>query len=90
MKFEFKCPKCGKGPALDLHERDGLLCGCDPHDHPDSEKALHGETLQNPCRNANCDNCGWGGTFPKAPKGLLPWEKKALAAGWTPPTTGKS
>jgi hypothetical protein len=97
MKFEFKCPKCsapphehGKGGREKCmnsgsKECEGLICDCDPTDMPRSEEPDHGTTLENPCTEANCYHCGWGGTHPKAPKGLQAWEKKALEAGWTPP-----
>jgi hypothetical protein len=97
MKFEWKCPRCsasahkhGKGGAdCCINGQDeqceGLICDCDPEQCPDSELEAHGTTLDNRCTEANCYHCGWGGTVPKAPKGLQGWEKKALEAGWTPP-----
>jgi len=82
------CPKCkaqanehGKGSC---EGRDyfclGFICECEGDQEPD-----HGGTYSNPCPNANCYHCGWGGKFPKPPGKILPWEKKALEAGWTPP-----
>lgn len=100
MKIEFKCPKCnappnehGKGgtdKCKDLQGRrndsgcNGLLCECD-----DDGGEGHGESFENPCPEAHCYHCGWGGTFPVKPKGLQAWEKKALDAGWTPPEARK-
>jgi hypothetical protein len=100
MKWE--CPKCGAEP--DKHGRgkcitpghlhagfgsscSGFLCECDANDvFGDLE---HGESLAKPCNEARCHHCGWEGTFPVAPKGMQAWEKKALAAGWSPPDTRK-
>jgi hypothetical protein len=99
MKLEFKCPKCGasphkhgKGGKDECTYRgssslcDGLICDCDPDQCPASELADHGQSFNNPCEEAHCYHCGWGGTIPTAPKGLQAWEKKALVAGWTPPS----
>jgi len=96
LVFEFKCPRCGAEPhrhgaggrdrcKYEGEECEGLICECDPDENPDSEQKEHGTTLSNPCRNANCYHCHWGGTVPVKPKGLQSWEKKALEAGWTPP-----
>jgi hypothetical protein len=100
--LEFRCPKCGapphkhgKGGAEKCQERtvasdcEGLICECDSEDEPCSGEDDHGTSFANPCRNANCYHCGWGGTIPAKPKGLEAWEKKALAAGWTPPEARK-
>lgn len=87
--FKWECPKCnatanehGHG---DCHGRTrdyccGFLCECDAE-----TSESHGLVLSESCKNAYCHHCGWGGTFPKPPKSALPWEKKALAAGWIPP-----
>lgn len=87
----WKCPKCGAG--FDEHGKrpseicdgegkcQGLICEC----KNDTVAGDHGETFENPCSDANCYHCGWGGSLPKKPEGLLPWEKKALDAGWRPP-----
>lgn len=91
-KIVWKCPKCGakanehgKGDCCDpsFGSCMGFLCECDEDDiiNPKS----HGEALNNICKNACCYHCGWKGKFPKPPKGLQAWEKKALAEGWTPP-----
>jgi len=63
----------------------GLICECGVEDCPRSEEDDHGIALSNPCEGAHCYHCGWEGTVPVKPKGLLPWEKKALEAGWTMP-----
>ena len=96
MNFEFKCPKCdapphacGKGGREKCEYGsspcEGFICECDPFDCPESEQENHGTSLENPCHEANCYHCGWGGKHPKAPKGLQAWEKKALEAGWKMP-----
>lgn len=99
MIFDFKCPKCGAEPHK--HGRgnceydsrtidcEGLICECDIEENPRSEESNHGITLENPCTEANCYHCGWGGTVPARPKGLQSWEKKALEAGWTMPEARK-
>jgi hypothetical protein len=94
--FEWKCPKCG----ADANEHgtggsekckdslfrqgnscQGFLCEC-----PDSGESLtHGQLLSDVCEEAVCHHCGWSGKFPRLPGKILPWEKKALAAGWNPP-----
>jgi hypothetical protein len=51
---------------------EGLLCG-------------HGKSFDNPCPEANCYHCGWGGSLPVRPKKLPTWAKKALDAGFPPP-----
>ncbi len=101
MSDKFECPKCGavphkhgKGGADRCNEGsysdcEGLICECDSEECPRSEEEDHGLALSNPCTNANCYHCGWGGTVPLKPKGLLPWEKKALEAGWTMPAARK-
>jgi hypothetical protein len=52
-------------------ECEGLLCECDqcendhdPDSDPDAED--HGLNAGNPCANANCYHCGWGGRIPPA------------------------
>lgn len=92
--FEWKCPKCGApandhGPGhADRCEYDrggkdcvGFVCECEN----DTDDTTHGVTYADPCHNANCYCCGWGGTFPVPPVKMRPWEKKALEAGWVPP-----
>jgi hypothetical protein len=97
MKYDWKCPKCKVG-ANDCGTKPtsmcdgkageaqcmGFICECEHETDAD-----HGTTLRDPCRNANCYHCGWGGTYPKQPKGLKAWEKKALEAGWTMPVARK-
>jgi hypothetical protein len=99
MTIKWRCPNCGadadkhgKGGTTTCRSQGGtsdgcagLLCECDSDVFPDSEKKNHGTDLANPCTNAYCYHCHWGGTLPVKPKGLQPWEKKALEAGWTPP-----
>lgn len=89
-KFKWACPKCGAkanghGKGGQKHcrgrwssECSGFICECEHETGKD-----HGLTLEDPCTNAYCYHCGEGCTFPKAPKGLQSWEKKALEAGWT-------
>lgn len=89
--IEWRCPRCG-APA---HEHgpnnkrrclynpggtdcEGFLCECEIEDD-------HGTSHSDPCREANCYCCGWGGVFPVPPHKLAAWEKKALAEGWEPP-----
>jgi hypothetical protein len=93
-QVKWACPKCsatpnshGKGGREACKQSlkssfgcEGFICECDGLPSFD-----HGETYADPCRNAVCHNCGWFGVFPRRPKGLTPWEKKALEAGWTPP-----
>lgn len=90
LTYEWKCPKCqapantcGKdGKRQQFHHRGeeclGFICECAGDTAPE-----HGTVLSDPCEEANCYHCGWGGTFPSPPKGLQAWEKKALAAGWS-------
>lgn len=96
---KFACPKCGaephkhgKGGAYECGHRngagcDGIVCECDT---PESEDSDHGQAHTNPCHNANCYHCGWGGRLPSLPRKAQAWEKKALAAGWTPPAGWKA
>ena len=73
----WKCPKCGA--TLDKCGRGtcnragystskcmGLICECDEtEEHGDH----HGETQDDPCKDAYCDHCGWAGRMPpKAPR----------------------
>lgn len=95
MKFEWACPKCGakahehgrgEYETCDGEGRtcEGFICECADEGFDEA----HGTTLASPCTEASCYHCGWGGTYPVrkgVPKGLQAWEKKALAAGWTPP-----
>ena len=90
LRFKWACPQCGAvpnkhgegggGECLDLGDTcGGFVCEC-MIDTPN-----HGETLTDQCLEAHCYHCDWGGVFPQQPKGLQAWEKKAIAAGWTPP-----
>jgi hypothetical protein len=91
--IEWKCPKCGatagghgKGGRYECADgvgRDcrGFLCECEEESGDD-----HGYSHADPCPCARCYHCGWEGTYPVPLQGILPWERKALAAGWTPPT----
>lgn len=100
--IEFKCPKCGAPPhqhgsggddkciARASGGCEGLICDCDPEYLPASNDPDHGTSFANPCTEANCYHCGWGGTVPRKPKGLQAWEKKALDAGWSPPEARRS
>ena len=95
MENKWACPKCGAttnvcgkrptemctGKAPSETDCSGLICECDQFE----TGALHGESHSDPCEEANCYHCGWGGRLPVKPKGLAPWEKKALEAGWKPP-----
>ena len=99
-KSVWACPRCGadankhgKGgeerckQAYTLRSSggcEGFLCQCDG----DTDEG-HGESLSDPCTEAYCYHCEWGGTFPVQPKGLEAWEKKALAAGWFMPDKRK-
>lgn len=98
VKIEWACPKCGakanthgKGGSEKCEDRlsrngqgcSGFVCECA------DEEGVHGESFTAPCTCATCYHCGWGGTFPKRPKGLQPWERKALEAGWAPPIKRK-
>ncbi len=91
--IEWRCPRCsaphdehGEGECSWRHGETcgGFLCECIDTDDG-SELPDHGVTFGNPCPTARCYHCGWEGTFPKTPKKLQPWEKRALAEGWTPP-----
>lgn len=91
VRYKWECPKCGaKDNAHGRGETavcdrsgtcGGLLCECDIV----APLPMHGEVLDDPCEEANCYHCGWGGRLPALPKKLAPWEKKALEAGWAPP-----
>lgn len=91
LKVKWACPNCGAEP--EKHGKggeekclargggcSGFLCDCS-----DTGSEGHG-TFADPCPESYCYHCRWGGVFPPKPKGLLPWEKKALEAGWTPPS----
>jgi hypothetical protein len=97
IEVEWKCPKCGappngcgKGGYEKCQNRSsfqescsGFLCLC-----ADDSGLEHGETYSDPCPEANCYHCGWGGTFPLPKydvKKLKGWAKKAYEAGWRPP-----
>jgi hypothetical protein len=86
------CPSCGttsrghkKSKKLDEACESGGSCGGFICDCPDPTTATHGASLADPCPDAQCYHCGWRGIFPQPPKKMLPWEKKALSAGWAPP-----
>lgn len=99
-KIKWACPKCGQSQN-DKHGKGGaskcqydmrsdtcygFICECD--DAGPSGSATHGGSNADPCQNANCYHCGWGGTFPVPlfdVKKLKGWAKTAHAAGWTPP-----
>ena len=90
-KVEWKCPSCGAPPnehgkggvnecdTGSSNECSGFICDCSV------DEKEHGESQDKPCLEALCYHCGWGGRFPPLPKKLKPYEKQALAAGWTPP-----
>jgi hypothetical protein len=98
-KTPWACPNCGAGAnergradarpmnGMDREARehtgscDGLLCDC-----ADEGTRGHGESFENPCLEANCYYCGWGGSMPVRPKKLPAWAKKALDAGFNPPS----
>lgn len=95
MSAEWKCPKCGAayyqhGPgrlevcesALKGRACEGFICECSS---PANGATDHGLTSANPCQEATCYCCGWGGQMPPPPRKVQPWEKEALKAGWTPP-----
>ena len=95
----WKCPNCGaaahgcgrKGAkprnirADDMDHKpgscEGLLCECED----DGADPTHGVEFSNPCYDAVCYHCGWGGEMPPRPKKIKPWEKSALDNGWSPP-----
>lgn len=91
---KWACPKCGakanahgkggidacKDRYASPSECNGFLCECDVE-----TEETHGETYADPCPYARCHHCGWEGKFPRPPRSMKPWEKTALAAGWTPP-----
>lgn len=95
--FKWECPQCGavagkhgnggKSKCISTTAGcDGLICECDPRDLGNDYSAKdHGVSHSNPCQNASCYHCGWGGRLPPVPKKMQPWEKKAMDAGWTPP-----
>jgi hypothetical protein len=90
MLIPWECPRCGapanghgKGGRDECKsggrkECQGFICECD-----DSESTCG--TFEHPCPNAVCHHCGWSGTFPRPPRHAKPWERRALASGWTPP-----
>ncbi len=97
LTFEWKCPKCearpnrcGKGDCeYGIGRCTGFTCEClaeSDDGGASADEKDHGMTLDAPCRFAICDHCGWGGTFPVPPPRLQAWEKKALEAGWSPPS----
>lgn len=92
-KTKWACPKCGadanahgKGGADKCRknqygrECQGFLCECESDASED-----HGESHEDPCPEANCYHCGWGGQFPMKPLKLKGWAKTAWDAGWRPP-----
>jgi len=91
----WRCPQCGAtfrecGGGACLSRRTscgGLGCDCGWDDEA-SNLEDHGLVHSNPCHNANCYHCGWGGTLPAPifdPIELEGWAKTAWAAGWKPP-----
>lgn len=93
-RVNWACPKCEAEPEIHgdggietcqarkpYRECGGFLCECDDLGIDKD----HGETFASPCENAVCHHCGWFGQFPVVPRKAQAWEKKALAAGWTPP-----
>ena len=97
-KVKWECPECkappnehGKGGEgeCEMDRRSygsytssdcqGFICECDVNEDG------HGESQDKPCLEARCYHCDWSGRFPPLPKKLKPFEKLALAAGWTPP-----
>jgi hypothetical protein len=90
LQIRWACPECnagfgghGKGDCSSQRNVrcEGFICDCDTSGGAGNG---HGTTFENPCKAAHCCHCGWDGEFPKKPKGLQAWEKKALDAGWTP------
>ena len=86
-RVKWACPKCGATPDKCGGKCggrpggcSGFLCDCTGETSED-----HGETYENPCPEANCYCCWWGGTFPAPKRKPTDWEAKALAAGWQPP-----
>ena len=92
--MKWACPKCGApsnghgkgGGGSCINGRgttcEGFVCEC-----PSDGSGTHG-THEDPCLEANCYHCGWGGEFPPPgfdPKKLKGWAKTAFAAGWKPP-----
>lgn len=98
---EFKCPSCQAPPhkhgkrktdicyGAPYKDCEGLICECQPSDDPedDTNKDNHGEDESNPCVEANCYHCGWGGRLPVVSntKNWPKWAKTALDEGWKPP-----
>lgn len=89
---KWKCPKCGaawnkhgKGVCLQRGTCEGLVCECEE----DEPSKLHGETAEDPCPEATCYHCGWGGMMPYTPeedmKSWPAWAKTAVENGWVPP-----
>lgn len=83
--------KCEDRLSRNGEDCSGFICECDGDEGgiDIATEGGHGECFSNPCPTATCYHCGWGGTFPKRPKGLQPWERKALEAGWAPPEKRK-
>ena len=90
LEVKWQCPKCGansndhkgaKNPNECFNSHCmGFVCECE--DDSDGEiNPSHGTHVE-PCHSARCYHCEWEGTFPAPLKGLLPWEKKAMEAGW--------
>lgn len=90
-KIDWKCPKCqapankcGRGTCKDAFGQCmGFICDCDIDTAPE-----HGQVASDPCHEANCYHCDWGGTFPimsSVTKGWPTWAKQALKEGWAPP-----
>lgn len=87
MPKSWKCPKCsapangcGKGGQCRGGACLGLLCEC-----PSGGGGSKHGTESDPCPNANCYHCEWGGVFPPPKFKLKGWAKTAWDAGWRPP-----
>lgn len=68
---KWECPECGATP--DEHGEGqcmggynipcgGFICECENEENYEDE--THGFSQENPCLNAICYHCGWGGRFP--------------------------
>lgn len=88
----WRCPQCkapthkhGSGECLARGtDCEGLICEC----YVETNAKTHGYSDDDPCPNAACYHCGWGGTVPPPPfdpAKLKGWAKTAWAAGWRPP-----
>ena len=97
-RFKWQCPKCGAEPhkhgrggqaacLAEASECEGFICECEmTEDYSSSELPDHGHVRSNPCENANCFHCGYGGAFPPPPPKSWPkWAQTALKEHWSPP-----